>query len=249
MALRLGVSSKALRVYERAGLVKPHRTESGWRAYGPEHQARLHQVLVLKRLGLSLARIAALLSGRLASLDAVLALQQEVLQSRRDEADRALMLLSAARAELARTGVLSADDLTRLTRETMMNETMKDEDWERTMQPIIDRHFTSAEQEALKARRFSFDQAEVTRQWDALISEGRVLKDQGDPTTPAAKDLARRWMAQVKLFTGDDPSLIAKSASVNRDALSDPAVAPKMPFDLSLMQFVGQAYKHAQGDD
>ena len=63
MAQRLGVSPKALRVYERSGLVRPHRTDAGWRVYGPDQQARLHQVLVLKRLGLTLARIGELLSG------------------------------------------------------------------------------------------------------------------------------------------------------------------------------------------
>ena len=78
MAERLGVSPKALRVYERAGLVRPHRTDAGWRAYGPDQQARLHQVLVLKRLGLTLARIGELLSGRLKSLDAVLAVGRQM---------------------------------------------------------------------------------------------------------------------------------------------------------------------------
>jgi DNA-binding transcriptional MerR regulator len=248
MAARLGVSSKALRVYERAGLVQPHRTETGWRAYGPDQQARLHQVLVLKRLGLSLARIGELLGGRLASLDAVLALQQQFMETRREETDRALKLLSAARAELARSGVLSPDDLTRLTRETTMTEKMNDADWNRTMQPIIDRHFTADEQEALKARKFSFDQAEVTRTWDSLIAEGKAAQAKGDPSSPEAMDLARRWMAQVRLFTGDDPAVYAKSANVNMEALSDPAVAPKMPFDLSLMQFVGAAYKCAQAN-
>ena len=106
MARRLGVSPKALRVYERSGLVRPHRTAAGWRAYGPAQQARLHQVLVLKRLGLSLARIGELLAGKLQSLDAVLALQQQVLEGRRAETDRSLALLSAARAKLARDGPL-----------------------------------------------------------------------------------------------------------------------------------------------
>ena len=53
-ARRLGVSVKALRVYEDKGLVEPVRTQAGWRAYGPEQMARLHQILALKRLGLPL---------------------------------------------------------------------------------------------------------------------------------------------------------------------------------------------------
>jgi hypothetical protein len=55
-------------------------------------------------------------------------------------------------------------------------------------------------------------------------------------------------MDQVRLFTGDDPAAITKSAKVNMEALADPAVAAKMPFDLALMQFVSEAYKHVQAN-
>jgi MerR family transcriptional regulator, thiopeptide resistance regulator len=249
MAHRLGVSPKALRVYERHGLVAPGRTAAGWRAYGPAEAARLHQVLALKRMGLSLARIGELLAGRLASLDAVLALQETVLEGRRAEAERALALLAAARAKLARHGALSPDDLTHLTRETAMSDTMSGDDWNRLMQPVIDRHFTPEEQQAFAARKFSFNQEEVSRAWDALIAEARALQAKGDTTSPEAMDLAARWMAQVRLFTGDDPAMVAKSARVNMDALSDPETARKMPFDLSLMRFVGEAHRHAQARD
>lgn len=246
MAERLGVSPKALRVYERAGLVRPHRTDAGWRAYGPDQQARLHQVLVLKRLGLTLARIGELLDGRLKSLDAVLALQQQVLEIRRDEADQALTLLTAARCKLARDGVLSPDDLIQLTRETMLSDKMSEEDWERHVRPVYERHFTPDEQDIIKARQNDFDQDEVVREWNALIAEGRALLAKGDPGSPHAMDLAQRWMTQVRKFTGDDPAMIAKSAQANMEVLSNPESARKMPFDLPLMQFVGEAYKRAQ---
>ena len=246
MAERLGVTPKALRVYERGGLVRPHRTAAGWRAYGPDQQARLHQVLVLKRLGLTLARIGELLGGRLKSLDAVLALQQQVLETRRDEADQALALLAAARCKLARDGALSPDDLTQLTRETAMNNTMSVQDWEQHVRPVYERHFTPDEQEVIKARNNEFDQAQIIREWDALIAEGRALQAKGDPGSPQAMDLARRWMTQVKKFTGDDATMIAKSAQANIEVLSNPETARKMPFDLPLMQFVGEAYRQAQ---
>ena len=246
MARRLGVSAKALRVYEAAGLVRAHRTETGWRTYGPAQQARLHQVLVLKRLGLSLKRIGELLAGEMESLDAVLALQQQVLEARQDETARALTLLAAAREKLKREGALSPDDLTQLTRETAMTQTMTDNEWEKTMKPHINRHFTPEEQEAWKARMGEFDQVEITRQWDELFAEGRRLQEIGDATSAAAMDHAVRWMAQVKTFSGDNPAMATKAANVNLDALADPSTAPKMPFDLSLMQFVGEAYRNAQ---
>ncbi len=56
-ASRLKVSTKALRLYETLGLVKPVRTSTGWRTYGPEQMVRLHQVLALKHLGLPLKRV------------------------------------------------------------------------------------------------------------------------------------------------------------------------------------------------
>lgn len=247
MARRLGVSAKALRVYEAAGLVRAHRTESGWRTYGPAQQARLHQVLVLKRLGLSLKRIGELLAGQMGSLDAVLALQQQVLEARRDETARALTLLAAAREKLKRDGALSPDDLTQLTRETAMTQKMTDNEWEKTMKPHINKHFTQEEQDAWKARMGDFDPIEITRQWDELIAEGRALQAIGDPKSEAAMDHAESWMAQVKKFSGEDPAVIAKAAHVNMDALADPSTAPKMPFDLPLMQFVSEAFRNAQG--
>lgn len=39
----MGVSAKALRLYESHGLLAPMRSQSGWRAYGAKEIATLHQ--------------------------------------------------------------------------------------------------------------------------------------------------------------------------------------------------------------
>ena len=67
-AKRFGISIKALRLYEQHGLLQPLRTANGstgaaWRAYGLDQIARLHQILALKRLGLSLGQMGELLAG------------------------------------------------------------------------------------------------------------------------------------------------------------------------------------------
>lgn len=62
-ARRLGVSNKALRLYERHGLVSPGRTAAGYRVYGPADMARAAEVVALRALGLSLAQVASVLSG------------------------------------------------------------------------------------------------------------------------------------------------------------------------------------------
>ena len=54
VARRFGVSVKALRVYEDAGLLKPARTMAGWRIYQAPELERLSAILALKQLGLPL---------------------------------------------------------------------------------------------------------------------------------------------------------------------------------------------------
>src|SRR5580700_10130726 len=120
-ARRLGVGVRALRLYERKGLVRPGRTQAGWRVYGPNEIERLHQVLTLKSLGLSLARITQLLAGRVADLPALLALQEDVLTARINDLQRARRSVQAARAKISRDRRLTVEDLIDLVRETTMS--------------------------------------------------------------------------------------------------------------------------------
>ena len=121
-ARRLEVSTKALRLYEALGLVTPVRAGNGWRTYGPDQMARLHQVLALKSLGVPLKRIGELLAGRLADLDAILLLQETAFRARMAGDARRLALLVAVRRRLASGETLSVDDLIHLTRETVMTD-------------------------------------------------------------------------------------------------------------------------------
>ena len=237
-AVTFGVTPRALRIYEQRGLITPHRSPSGWRSYGPGALARLHQVLALKRLGLKLTEIAVLISGRLARLDAVLALQESVLEQRRDEAARGLALVRAARCRLAAGETLGLDDLTLLTKETTMSDQAPE--WAKQMQPAIDRHFSEADKAAMAARAGDFDQAKVASEWEALIALAKALLGT-DPGAPAAQDLARRWRAQIALATGGDAAIGAKIGQVWKDSLADATVSPTLPFGPEVMAFVGQA--------
>lgn len=240
-AAALGVTAKALRVYERRGLVKPLRSSAGWRAYGPDALMRLHQIIALKRLGLSLAEVGRVLAGKCGELDAVLAVQEEALAERNRETQRALQLIRSARGRLANGEALSVDDLTTLTRETTMSENAPE--WAKKMEPMIDRHFTGADKAKMKAQAGTFDPAEVKAQWDALIAEAKSLVGT-DPSAPKAVDLARRWKAMVARSTGGDAALKEKVCNVWKEAMADPNVAPKLPFGPEVMAFIGEASKH-----
>jgi len=238
-ARRLGVSVKALRVYESHGLVKPLRSAAQWRVYGPEEIARLHQVVALKRLGLTLARIAQVLNGRGDSLDGVLDLQERVLSRERVRVDKALEIVRAARAKLASGSTLSVEDLTTLTKETTMARKVSDEEMKAIFDPLAEKHLTAVERAAISRR--TYDQMEAARNWDTLIEDAKTLMAKGDPYSPAAQDLARRWMAQVKLFTQGDAALNQKVMAMWKDAMADPSAAPKLPMNQQLFAFVQKA--------
>lgn len=80
-ARQLGVSSKALRLYEEHGLVRPVRNAAGWRHYGPVELARARQVIALRALGLSLREIRAVLGGEGRGLADALTAQQGKLEA------------------------------------------------------------------------------------------------------------------------------------------------------------------------
>lgn len=130
-ARRTGLTIRALRVYEERGLVAPKRTVKGWRLYGPAELARLNEILTLKELGLGLARIAQLLAGRAVDLDATLAAQQDALQELRDHAERSLVLVNAARKQIAEGKEIAVDQLVQIVKETRMTDTSSTVAWRR----------------------------------------------------------------------------------------------------------------------
>jgi DNA-binding transcriptional MerR regulator len=56
-ARQIGVTTKALRLYEQRGLVTPGRTAAGYRVYGSAELLRASEVATLRALGLSLAQV------------------------------------------------------------------------------------------------------------------------------------------------------------------------------------------------
>ena len=100
-ARRLGVSTKALRLYEARGLIRPARSAAGWRAYGPAGMDRAAEVVALRALGLSLAEIARVLAGEAAGLAPALAAHQAVLEDRIQLLAETLGRLRGLRAGLA----------------------------------------------------------------------------------------------------------------------------------------------------
>jgi DNA-binding transcriptional MerR regulator len=239
----LGVSSKALRLYEERGLVKAVRAMNGWRVYGRAEIARLTQVLALKALRLPLARIAELMKG--VSLDQTLAAHEQVLEREAAQAARALDLVRAARLKLSAGEALSIDDLATLAKETVMTRKATISEVAELTKPLVSKHFTDAERQEIKRTAPPFDQAQATKDWDQLFAEVRHLMEIGDSTSPEAVAVGRRWKAGVAAFSMD-PGMRAKAQAVWRDAMADPEIAPKLPIDDSVFAFVSKILQQAE---
>jgi MerR family transcriptional regulator, thiopeptide resistance regulator len=237
---RFGVSGKALRLYEAHGLVRAERTAAGWRVYGPDQIRCLHQVIALKSFGFSLSRIAELLAGGLPDLATFLELHEQVLRQEARRVGEALRLLSAARAKLAQQGGLSSDELMNLTKETAMTDKRTD-DLSAAYEAVATKHFSSADQATLDANGYR-GMGQPDTDWEALHEEAARLMKTGNPRSPEAMDLARRWMEKVFEATGGDPALTRKMKAVARETHQQPAFAAVSSSSNEVMDFVSQAY-------
>ena len=113
-AQRLGISAKALRLYERHGLITPSRTAAGWRVYGPDEMARAAEIIALRALGLSLSQIARVLGDDPQGLEPALAAHQAILEGRIRQLAGVVEKVRDLRAGLAQGKSPMARELVRL---------------------------------------------------------------------------------------------------------------------------------------
>jgi DNA-binding transcriptional MerR regulator len=113
-AQRLGVSAKALRLYEQHGLITPSRTAAGWRAYGPAEMTRAAEIVTLRALGLSLAQVARVLGDDPQGLEPALAAHQATLEGRIRQLAGAIEKVRDIRAGLAQGKFPTARELVHL---------------------------------------------------------------------------------------------------------------------------------------
>ncbi len=224
-AALLGVSIKALRVYEAHGLVMPDRSAAGYRVYGPEQLRRLHQVLALKSLGLPLARIHDCLTGLGDQLGPILEVQERDLRERAKGLETAIAALVAARRRLEAGHDLSVDDLATLTKETTMTEASAN--WRENFDRLFARHFDGPERQTLATGPADTEADQRAR--NALLAEATALLGT-DPGAPAALDLARRWRDRAVHFTGGNPALLLKLRAAMDEALARPDIAQTLPW-------------------
>jgi DNA-binding transcriptional MerR regulator len=241
-ARRLGVTAKALRVYEREGLVVPHRAESRWRLYGPTQIARLHQIIVLRDLGLPLKSIKKLV-GSHSRLRDILRLQRETLESQQDKIRRAIALIEVALCQIDEGRDLSLDELAILTKETLVQQPTDNRKFAARFEALI------AEQDPTGQTSRTFDEIKKEYGTDAhkaalkaMMAEASRLKEAGDVNSEAAKEFVRRMRsrtADIRRSTPQAEQELIRNAYTKAVAEAQAKSEP-LSFDPAVLEFFGQ---------
>lgn len=243
IAAQFGVSPKALRLYERLGMLKAPRTEAGWRIYGQAEIERLHAILSFKQLGLPLARIAELLKAGQTDLAALLSVQEDMLQEARRETEHALRLVQIAKVRVRDTGNLPPDELAALVRRisgTVFRMTPELDDLAR-------RIYTPEQLEKINMpERDAEAAARISAFWERMYADIDALLPDGDPRSEQGLDLARRMTAFIREFTRGDAGLWNNSARFWREAVAQPGTAQQMPMSKAYWGFMAQAMTELQ---
>ncbi|WP_127529614.1 MerR family transcriptional regulator [Paenibacillus kobensis] len=115
LAKLTGLTVRTLRFYDQIGLFSPSgQTESGHRLYNESDLSRLHQIVSLKELGLSLEEVRDVLSGGAVSPLEIVNLQKMRIKEQIRQQQRLLEQLEHASKLMAGKGQLTAEDFTNL---------------------------------------------------------------------------------------------------------------------------------------
>jgi DNA-binding transcriptional MerR regulator len=96
-----GVTVKALHHYDRLGLLKPGRTDAGYRVYTERDMERLEQIVALKFLGFPLKQLQHVLDRSALDWPNALRVQRRAIEDQHARLGRAVRAIRAAEAAIA----------------------------------------------------------------------------------------------------------------------------------------------------
>ena len=234
VARHSGLTVRTLHHYDEIGLLSPsRRSGSGYRLYSGEDMARLTQILLLRRLNLSLAEIREILARPESTLEETLGQQIEHLKERIEFQTQLVERLEAIHSRLQKADRVSIDQLTRLME----------------MMTMFDKYYTPEQMEYLKKRGEELGEETIRQaetEWPQLMARMQEELAKGtDPASETVQALAKRWRELIEEFTGGDAGI---EASMRNMYGQEPQLREQTGMDPGLMEFVARA-NAASSDD
>jgi DNA-binding transcriptional MerR regulator len=232
LARQTGLTVRTLHHYDEIGLLSPsRRTGAGHRLYTADDLGRLLQILSLRQLGLSLDAVRESLERPESTLQRVLGLHIAQLRERIELQQRLCHRLERVAERLRAAEAVSVDDFI----QTLEAITM------------FEKHFTPEQLQEIHQRGQQIGQErirEVEAEWPQLIGQVRAEMEKGtDPASATMRQLAGRWTALLREFTGGNPGI---QQGLNRMYSEEPEVRGRTGIDPALMDYIGKAIAAAK---
>ncbi len=249
---RTGMTSRALRHYEAQGLVRPLRSYSGRRHYGPAELERLHQIAVLKRAGFSLKSMARIFAREQLEIDRLVEAQIADATAQMAQLQARRTMLRAVKAQIDRHEAIDIATLCVLIRDSEQAAACEDSAWAELHQ-----RYLAPEVRADLEARFAdwtdgIDPEAYAGQWSALVGRIRAAMPM-DPGDPAALALVREWFTLLAPFSAvATPEMWAGTRAMYDDVDSWQVEGGADPgFDGEVWRFINAATTAARlrGDD
>ncbi len=236
-----GVTVRALHHYDRLALLRPRRSESGYRLYSARELERLEQIVALKFLGLPLKQIKRVLDRDSRPLPDVLQAQRRALEEKRRRLDRAIQAIRDAERVTRPGEPADAAVIRRIIEVIEMQDNAE----------FYRKYYSDEAWAALEERRRTMGpelQAraeEGTRKWMALFKDIQgAIAEGSDPAGERGQTLAARWQALIDEFTGGSKQIEQGVGKVWADRANWPSgmkeqAAPFM--DKRIWDFIARA--------
>src|SRR4051812_31004148 len=162
-----GVTVRALHHYDRLALLRPRRTDSGYRMYSLADLERLEQIVALKFLGIPLKEIKTVLEREPRRLPDVLRAQRRALEEKRRRLTGAIAAIADAERSIASGAPAEAAVLKRIIEVIEMTDHAED----------MKKYYSDEAWAELTRRREAMTDTmrdlamEGTRKWQALFSD------------------------------------------------------------------------------
>jgi DNA-binding transcriptional MerR regulator len=229
-----GLTSRALRFYEARGLVTPLRTASGRRHYGPAELERLHQILAMKRAGLTLAQIQRLTAGRQLDLRSLLEAQIETLADRERAIAGARALLEDILSRVERSEPIDVATFCSLIRQGEV--TMSQDKVNELMAQYMSAEQKQAFDRSVAALPADFDNEAHHAEWKALSDRIKAALPL-DPASPQAQAFLDEWDEMIRPFLAvASPEMLAGVKSFH-DHIEEWDGEVDSPFDAEVYRF------------
>jgi len=227
LARHSGLTVRTLHHYDAIGLLTPSdRSGAGYRLYDSDDVARLTQILLLRRLNLSLAEIREILARPESSLQETIGQQISHLREKIESQTLLVERLEAIHRRLEQAERVSVDQLTRLME----------------MMTMFDKYYTPEQMEYLKKGGEELGEEEIRQaetEWPQLIARMQEeMAQDTDPANETVQALAKRWRELVQEFTGGDAGI---ESSLRNMYSQEPRLRQQRGMDPSLMEYEAKA--------